>query len=61
MSGKGIDRHLFALYIVCRGQGYVSYVYYISILLLALPYGPVGILVLTNQTNITCQYNACTS
>ena len=23
MSGKGIDRHLFSLYIVCRGQGYV--------------------------------------
>ena len=24
MNGKGIDRHLFALYVVCRGQGYVS-------------------------------------
>lgn len=24
MSGKGIDRHLFALYIVCKGQGYNS-------------------------------------
>jgi len=24
MSGKGIDRHLFSLYIVCRGQGYES-------------------------------------
>ncbi|XP_002154641.1 carnitine O-palmitoyltransferase 1, liver isoform [Hydra vulgaris] len=24
MSGKGFDRHLFALYIVCRGQGYES-------------------------------------
>lgn len=24
MSGTGIDRHLFALYIVCRGQGYES-------------------------------------
>ena len=24
MNGKGIDRHLFALYVVCKGQGYVS-------------------------------------
>ena len=24
MSGKGIDRHLFALLVVSRGQGYVS-------------------------------------
>ena len=24
MNGMGIDRHLFALYIVCKGQGYVS-------------------------------------
>ena len=24
MNGKGIDRHLFALFVVCRGQGYVS-------------------------------------
>ena len=24
MSGQGIDRHLFSLYIVCRGQGHVS-------------------------------------
>lgn len=24
MNGKGIDRHLFALYVVCRGQGYES-------------------------------------
>ena len=24
MNGQGIDRHLFALYVVCRGQGYVS-------------------------------------
>lgn len=24
MSGKGIDRHLFSLYIVCKGQGHVS-------------------------------------
>ena len=24
MNGEGIDRHLFALYVVCRGQGYVS-------------------------------------
>ena len=24
MNGKGIDRHLFALFIVSRGQGYVS-------------------------------------
>ena len=33
MNGKGIDRHLFALYVVCRGQGYVSIklVWYASI------------------------------
>lgn len=24
MNGKGIDRHLFALFVVCKGQGYVS-------------------------------------
>ena len=24
MAGKGIDRHLFALLVVSRGQGYVS-------------------------------------
>jgi len=24
MNGKGIDRHLFALYVVCKGQGYES-------------------------------------
>ena len=26
MNGMGIDRHLFALYIVCKGQGFVSIV-----------------------------------
>lgn len=26
MNGMGIDRHLFSLYIVCKGQGYVSIV-----------------------------------
>ena len=24
MNGKGIDRHLFSLFVVCKGQGYVS-------------------------------------
>jgi len=24
MNGKGIDRHLFGLYVACRGFGYVS-------------------------------------
>lgn len=24
MNGKGIDRHLFALYVACKGCGYVS-------------------------------------
>lgn len=26
MNGKGIDRHLFALYVACKGFGYVSYI-----------------------------------
>ena len=29
------------------------------VIILALPQSPVGILVLINLTNITCQYNAC--
>lgn len=34
MNGKGIDRHLFALYVVCRGQGYVSSALYLSVFFL---------------------------
>lgn len=26
MNGKGIDRHLFALYVLCKGLGFVSQV-----------------------------------
>ena len=35
MNGKGIDRHLFALYVVCRGQGYVSILTYIWFFLIS--------------------------
>lgn len=24
MNGKGVDRHIFALYVACKGLGYVS-------------------------------------
>ena len=33
MNGKGIDRHLFALYVVCRGQGYVSILFFFRFVL----------------------------
>ena len=31
MNGKGIDRHLFGLLVVCKGLGYVSRVMYFSL------------------------------
>ena len=34
MSGEGIDRHLFALYIVSKGLGYVSSLLFLLIFLL---------------------------
>ena len=34
MSGKGWDRHLFALYVACKGLKYVRYITYQHLLLL---------------------------